>query len=841
MSRMENSAKKDHFTIKLGVKCSKSDYVKVSYDDINEYINNNNNSIEVYNIKDSIKLFLDIDKIYDLKDQKEGEKKRKSIIRDFKDDWYLIDGCRIFDKNGKKIWKLSLHAIHKDIAFVDGEDLRDYIWGELFETHTIIKELYKGGFIDTRVYGSTSRCLRCPNCIMPEAKPQKLIPLKIICNDDKMGIEHYMITYVRDVDVRENIDAEIRLRALRKIGESKRIIEHEINISERVERDMKNLHTNEDDDRVININEIRDMTDIIDLRYLDDRDDWRNIGYALSWVGKKCNKSYDMFKLFMKISKKSKKFDGSGREIFYNARRGGKVFTDKTIYWYANQSDSDRWCEIKKKYTMSEYEEARRIFTSNDTGMCFGDFCSKWRNKRITTDIGQEKFMLDMTKVIGIVNRGSTQYIIKNSKFDYLFRKAICTYDIFSGSAASTLGNVSIILACRPKLANKCFHYALPPIYKKRSFKWMIDNHMNDYMDYRNIIFHPGKLDKKIFNLWNGFEANVLSDDQYDEKKIEAILWHIKHILANGDEKINKYIIQWFANIIQEPEKKNGTCLVFVGEQGCGKNRITDLLGNIIGDRHTESLCGVDSIARKFNSVIGGKLLLVLDESSSLEKNYHKTFDIMKKLITDNTQSIEHKGRDVIKTRCYGNIIMTSNNELCAKIEISDRRYCMMRCSSDKIGNKEYFDKLTKEIDDNKDHFMTYLMKIDRKGYNITIPPITKFKKSIKGMYADNTLKFLAYLYGKEGMIDGFISSRNMFEFYREFERGYSNRLSNMKKNMTTRLLSMKLAKYIRRKRTNKIRGFDFKKRAVLNKIKSYGLSVEDLYEDDDFHEEYDL
>ena len=96
-------------------------------------------------------------------------------------------------------------------------------------------------------------------------------------------------------------------------------------------------------------------------------------------------------------------------------------------------------------------------------------------------------------------------------------------------------------------------------ISKKTPFikEWLKDENIKTY---DKLIFTPQHLNetekKKYFNLFNGFKAEKLPIYK-DYESIKPILYHIKAVLCNYNEDYYNWLMQYYANIIQNPLNKN--------------------------------------------------------------------------------------------------------------------------------------------------------------------------------------------------------------------------------------------------------------------------------------------
>jgi sporulation protein YlmC with PRC-barrel domain len=110
----------------------------------------------------------------------------------------------------------------------------------------------------------------------------------------------------------------------------------------------------------------------------------------------------------------------------------------------------------------------------------------------------------------------------------------------------------------------------------------------------------------------------------------------------------------------------------------------------------------------------------------------------IKGLITDERLYINTKGINQYAINSYHRFIITTNKEDPIKTEKDDRRNLIIRCSDEKIGDKEYFEKLHKYIDDINvirtcyDYFKSIP---DMDKFNIIPIPKTEYQNNLKELY----------------------------------------------------------------------------------------------------------
>ena len=212
-----------------------------------------------------------------------------------------------------------------------------------------------------------------------------------------------------------------------------------------------------------------------------------------------------------------------------------------------------------------------------------------------------------------------------------------------------------------------------------------------DRKNIAEIVFKPlGKVKEHELNLWNGFTYKNTGD--FEMKKIQHILDHIKIIWADGDEKRYEYFLCWFARILQKPNKKNGVCIGLKSKEGVGKTCILDLFAEIIGKEYYMSCSDLEKVVGKFNFMAQNKLLINFNETNwGGNKQMKGKF---KSFITDSTITIEPKGKDPYDISCYSNGFITTNEDWLVDIKGDDRRFNLMEIEDKFKRDEEYYRKI---------------------------------------------------------------------------------------------------------------------------------------------------
>lgn len=376
--------------------------------------------------------------------------------------------------------------------------------------------------------------------------------------------------------------------------------------------------------------------------------------------------------------------------------------------------------EIVRKEIINNEEMYRNIFISNDKVLPYyelkdefyvKDFIEKYNNKQYYSagyeidEEDKEMMIRDLSRCCRtIITAGGPTYVFKESR-DKPFK--ILDKTRYKGKDWLFCNNYTIFEGD----ANKEDDLLDPTKYKDKISKFEIFHYINDSKLWsQQIICEPHWNDEipmanpRYFNKFPGYIANYVGKVSFDSEKSEElerynkilpILEHIRLVLADEDEILNKYITSLIAYPIQKQERSD-VCFCNLGEQGIGKSILFEkfIYPFIYGSALSHTFSTLEGILGKFNSILEGKLSITIDEAST--DHYHKDFDKMKAMITGETISIEPKGKEMYQTPNYANVIINSNNDHCLKLEKKDRRYFVLKPSNRYINDPKYFENLAK-------------------------------------------------------------------------------------------------------------------------------------------------
>jgi hypothetical protein len=301
-------------------------------------------------------------------------------------------------------------------------------------------------------------------------------------------------------------------------------------------------------------------------------------------------------------------------------------------------------------------------------------------------------------------------------------------------------------LKCSVKETNKKGEVVLKN--KKFTEEWLNDPKI---LIYENHSFNPPPIitPEFEFNTWTDYEIlkHKLEDDS--DNIIDRFLDYYKNLFDN--EEVVNYLLAYFANRIQNPAIRNSVCIIIYGEEGDGKNRITDIIKNIMGLSKFSEIETAKQLFDSHSMVEYEKIFVCLNEAKGKE-NYENS-DRLKSRITTNTILINPKGISPFQINNYCDYIMTTNNANAVNLEDKSRRYLYIETTSHYRCNVDFFNSFNKDIVENKKSLRiiyNYLYNYDIKkivpsGNFQNHIPSTKIQKTIINNNRDKILVFLEY------------------------------------------------------------------------------------------------
>ena len=103
--------------------------------------------------------------------------------------------------------------------------------------------------------------------------------------------------------------------------------------------------------------------------------------------------------------------------------------------------------------------------------------------------------------------------------------------------------------------------------------------------------------------------------------------------------------------MVQRPYELTHSTHIFISEQGVGKDTHNTFLTKVFSEKYCLLIDKIENIVGRFNNLLGGKLLVTVNESDPKESKEREAS--IKHLITADKVVIESKYKDAIQSKNY--------------------------------------------------------------------------------------------------------------------------------------------------------------------------------------------
>lgn len=241
---------------------------------------------------------------------------------------------------------------------------------------------------------------------------------------------------------------------------------------------------------------------------------------------------------------------------------------------------------------------------------------------------------------------------------------------------------------------------------------------------YDGFVFAPGRaVDTRWYNLWRGFSVEPAETGNHP--MVARFLEHALNNVCGGDKELCRWLIGYFAHMIQRPWEKPLTALVFKGKKGTGKNALVERVGKLLGGAFLLT-SKRRYLVSNFNGHFENCLLLTLDEA--FWSGDKESEGILKDLVTGAEHNIEHKGKESYKVANLTRVIIIGNEEWLVPASHDERRYAVFTMGDGRIQDRNYFHDMRVGLDDEggNAHLLRYLLDFDLEGIDVNAAPSTQ-------------------------------------------------------------------------------------------------------------------
>jgi len=467
-------------------------------------------------------------------------------------------------------------------------------------------------------------------------------------------------------------------------------------------------------DRKPKINDNRDVEEkIIECKNIipllsndrcDDYNDWLKVGWCLFSITEGCDEG---LQLWDDWSRNSDKYDPGSCDDQWNKmiiKEDG--LTLGSLKFWAKQDSPEEYAKLfeRKKEKVDVEEEIifnDTIDIKKEDNYYWVDFERRYTNTIFNSfDELKENIIKDLPRVLTKITLGGGYYIKKEHN------DSLCD------------------MIDLKKLKRISFTYYTSFKNKKgQNIEDTVKISLDDiYLECKLPLYsHPDMiLDKSIktnaYNIFKGIQATKTA--VIDIELIDKFLKHMKTVICNDVEKSYHFFISWMRWITIYPHIKSKVLVFLFSPEGYGKSTIASFLSKyIFGDTASHISPGLDAITGPFNKHLLGKLFCQIEELPTTSELFHKQFDIMKTLITDDKMYCNAKGVDAHKVNNYMNFMACSNNKYSLRMPNTDTRYFVLEIKNKM--NQDYWNKYYSDFQNQKfaDMLYSYFLKTNDDDY----------------------------------------------------------------------------------------------------------------------------
>ena len=234
--------------------------------------------------------------------------------------------------------------------------------------------------------------------------------------------------------------------------------------------------------------------------------------------------------------------------------------------------------------------------------------------------------------------------------------------------------------------------------YKDATFRPIVRTRISQHC---RAFEHGGHPSQRVFNVFTCFMAQSRIEPGMlgynlgvlGSPAVFFFHYHMRYVIAAGDERKYKHLVSWHAHIINNPHIKTENVLVVYGKHGAGKSVWAEFLLNfVLGRTHGEIIYREDDAESRFSGEVRYHCLVVMEDH---RKVAGKKTGNLKNLATSVFRDEERKNQDRQQFRSYTNVWVISNLDYPVHVEETERRYACFKVSDMHVGDDTYHAAMT--------------------------------------------------------------------------------------------------------------------------------------------------
>jgi Family of unknown function (DUF5906) len=255
------------------------------------------------------------------------------------------------------------------------------------------------------------------------------------------------------------------------------------------------------------------------------------------------------------------------------------------------------------------------------------------------------------------------------------------------------------------------------PIYRNAARVWI--KHPDRRQFIGGVVFDPStrRTDPGVLNLWHGFAVEPCAGSW------ALMQAHIRDVICDGDPVVFTYLLDWMADLVQNPARQAEVAVVLRGKEGCGKGTLAKALRHLFG-QHGMAISNARHLTGNFNGHLRDVVFLFADEAFFAGDRSH--VGVLKSLVTEPYLTIESKHQNAVLVANFLHVMMASNDEWVVPASLNSRRWLVLDVPDSKVGDHYYFAALHRELGNGGHAAMLHdLLDRDLSRSNLRAVPVT--------------------------------------------------------------------------------------------------------------------
>lgn len=197
---------------------------------------------------------------------------------------------------------------------------------------------------------------------------------------------------------------------------------------------------------------------------------------------------------------------------------------------------------------------------------------------------------------------------------------------------------------------------------------------------------------------------------------------HILDNLCSGDQVHYEWLMDWMADMFQEPDDPKGCAVILGGKEGAGKGTLANACAHIFG-LHSAIVSNSKHLTSNFNDMIVDSVFVFADEVVYAGNN--ETAQMLKALVTEKKTTREAKFGAKEKVDQFVHVMMATNNDWKVAAGPDSRRWFILEVSSKFANEREYFGDIKKQMDNGGYEAMLHELLDRTVVSNLRYAPVT--------------------------------------------------------------------------------------------------------------------